>query len=147
MPRLTSRQKAFLHGPDQGVSPKWEPPSALSPCPLLPSALGPSFCSALLWCPAVSGMPQTENLLPRTAPCGPEWLAGSVASHSQTPTPGRVESEWLSSRVHPPRAPELWWDAGFLPLPLFPHAHCPAGPHAHTIIKQKGEAGERAQWL
>ena len=36
--------EAFLcssHGPDQGLSPLWEPHSAsLSPCPLLPSALG-----------------------------------------------------------------------------------------------------------
>ena len=42
--KKTSRQKAILcssHGPDQGLSPVWEPPSArLSPCSLLPSGLG-----------------------------------------------------------------------------------------------------------
>jgi hypothetical protein len=33
-----------------------------------------------------------------------------------------------------PRAPELWQDSGFLPLPLVPHAHCP------TKILQRHES-------
>ena len=56
-------------------------------------------------------MPETENLLPRTAPCPPLW-AGSVAFHSQTPTWGHVESVQQSSTSCPPRAPELWWNSG-----------------------------------
>jgi hypothetical protein len=31
-----------------------------------------------------------------------------------------------SSRVHLPRAQELWWNVGSLPLPFFPHTHSPA---------------------
>jgi hypothetical protein len=60
-----------------------------------------------------------ENLLPRTAPCPPPTELVSVASHSQTPTQGHEESMWQSFCVCLPRALELWWDAGFLPLPLF----------------------------
>ena len=60
-------------------------PLSLPSPPFRPGAL--ILFSALLW------MTQTETLLPRTAP-RLEWLAGSVASHSQTPTLGRVESEW-----------------------------------------------------
>ena len=86
----------------------------LSPCPLLPLApgltdraapRGPILFSALLRCPVVSGMPETENLLslasmrPRDLDLPlvhPLW-AGSIASHSQTPTQGRMESVQQSS--------------------------------------------------
>ena len=44
---------------------------------------------------------------------------GSVASHSQMPTQGCVESIRGSSHVYPPRAPELWPDVrSLLPVPL-----------------------------
>ena len=104
--------------------PRGNPPQhPLFPCPLLP--LSP-LSSALPWCPAVSGMPKTENLFPRTAPCPHPSKLGSMASHSQTPTQGHVKSEWQSFRICPHRAQEPWQDAGFFPLSLFPHAHCPA---------------------
>jgi hypothetical protein len=53
----------------------------------------------------------------------PSW--SPVASHSQKPTQSRVESLCQSSSIHLPRAPELWWDMGFLPL-IPPHIHFPA---------------------
>jgi hypothetical protein len=67
-----------------------------------PSLGSPILFSALPQCPVVSGMPETENLLPRTAPCPPPGRLGSVASHSQTPTPGCVEIVQQSSCVCPP---------------------------------------------
>ena len=51
---------------------------------------------------------------------------GSLASHSQTPTRGRMESMRHSSHVRLPRAPERWQDAGSFPLPSFSHTHGPA---------------------
>ena len=80
-------------------------------------------------------MPKTENLLslasmrPRDLGLSfvhplPSW--GSMASHSQTLTLGRVESVQQSSCISPPRAPELWLNLGFLSLPLFPHAWYPS---------------------
>ena len=89
--------------------------------------------SAFPRCPAVSGMLKTENLLSlasmrprdlRMPFVHPLW-AGSIASHSQTPTWGLMKSMQQSCHVIPTRSLELWEDSGFLPLPLFPHAHCP----------------------
>ena len=59
----------------------------LAPPPSLPSPpLGsgadratpgaPILFSGLLWCPAVSGMPETENLVPKSAPCTPPGELG-----------------------------------------------------------------------
>ena len=48
--------------------------------------------SALPRCPAVSGMPKTDNLLPRDASCPLTASWDSVASHNQTPTLGQVKS-------------------------------------------------------
>jgi hypothetical protein len=95
-PRLTSCGKAFLgssHGPDQG----------LSPCPFLPSALGlmsrprsPHLFSAPLWYPVWdAGRLRTCYLGLRLVHPRASW--DSVASHSQTPTQGHVESVWQSS--------------------------------------------------
>ena len=76
--------------------------------------------SALLWCPSVYGMPEAGNLVPRTAPCPPPSELGYMASHSQTPTRGRIESVRQSFHFCPPRAPELWWDSGFSPTLFIP---------------------------
>jgi hypothetical protein len=97
----------------------------LSLCPL-PVSLGPSaipgplFCSQLL-CHIQCGMPETETST-GGCPLSTPHHVGSVASHSQMPTWGHVEIVLQSSRVHPPRAPELWPDTAlFLPaLPLHP---------------------------
>jgi hypothetical protein len=40
-----------------------------------------------------------------------------------------MESVQQSSCICPTRAQELWWDAGSLPLPSFPHTHGPARQH------------------
>jgi hypothetical protein len=102
-----------------------------SPCPLLPSAPGmtelpPPICFQLFRSPfqqylgwerlrtCYLGLPLVHPLL-----C---W--DPVASCNQTPTQGRVIVR-QSSRICPLRAPELWWDMGFLLLSLFPHTHCP----------------------
>ena len=106
-------------------------------CPLLPSAPGlMSHPRALILVSAPPciqrRMQDPGNLVPRAAPCPPPAKLESVASHSQTPTRGRVESMRQTSRAHPPRAPELWRDEGS--LPSFPHTHGPAdgvsGPRA-----------------
>jgi hypothetical protein len=99
----------------------------LSPCPLLPSSPGlteptraPILFSGLPQYPLLSGMPETENLLLRIAPCPCLESWDSMASHSQTPTRGHVERGRQSFCFCLPRAPELWQDAGFLPLLFFP---------------------------
>lgn len=65
-------------------------------------------------------MPEAKNLVSRTAPCPPPAELGYMASYSQTPTRGGVESMLQSFHVYPPAQST----AGFLPLP-FPHTHCP----------------------
>ena len=117
----------------------WEPPSALFPLPSPPfgpgadeQPLGPSFCSQLLR-GIQSGMPEAGNLVPRTAPCSQPTQLGSVASHSQMPTWGLVESMRQSSRVHQPRPPELWWEAGSLPS-FPPHPWLHIGPPPSTEL-------------
>ena len=75
----------------------------------------------------MSGMPETEYLLSlasvRPSDLGLSLvyppLAGSVASHSQTPTQGRVVRVMQSSHIHLPRAPELWQDEGFFSHSLY----------------------------
>jgi hypothetical protein len=87
----------------------------------------------------MSGMPET-NLLS---------LASVRSSHLRLPLvhpPAREVrfSGFPQPVTHPglrgehaavlPRALELWWDLGFLPHPLFPHAHCPQLPY-YEIMK------------
>ena len=114
----------------------------LSPCPLLLSASGltepppgtPILFSALPRCPVVSGMPETENLLslasvrPRDLRLFPPHPPGTgVRGFPQPDThQGPHEECSVVPSVCPPRAPELWWDTGSLPLPSFPHTHSPA---------------------
>ena len=43
------------------------------------------------------------------------YHVGLVASHSQMPTWGHVESDQQSSHISLPSAPELWQDTGSLP--------------------------------
>ena len=105
----------------------------LSPCPLLSSA--PTLFSALPRCPAISEMPETESLL-SLAFVRPRDLGLTLV---QPPWAGVHGFPKLDTHLGPhgehaavlcvclPRAAELWWDAGFLPLSLFPHAHCPQG--------------------
>ena len=96
----------------------WEPTVLPSPCPLLPLAPGltelplrtPILFSALPRCPVESGMPKAENLVPRTVPGPPPTKLSSMASYSQTPTQGCVESMHQTFLVCPPRALELWQD-------------------------------------
>ena len=113
----------------------------LSSCPLLSSALGmtelPSWLplysqlfhsvQRCLGCPRLttsySDLSEAER--PRTVTCPPSGGQSSVASHSQTPTQELMESMLQSSHICLPKAPELWWDMGFLPLPLFSHGCCP----------------------
>ena len=155
---LTSCWKAFLRSSPRpvGAGTALHP---LSPCFSLPfsprddrAAPGaPILFSALPRCPAVSGMPETENLLslasarPRDLglplfhpPPPPPARWGSVASHSQTPTRGHVESMWQSSCFHLPRAGH-----GFSPTPFIPPHPLPrkgqhligAGLQVQSIIK------------
>jgi hypothetical protein len=49
-----------------------------------------------------------------------------------------VESVQQSSRVCPPRALELWQDAGFLPFPFSP---IPTAPHTHILKGGKYNRG------
>jgi hypothetical protein len=140
---LTSRQKTLLrssHEQNQGLLPVWEPSRPLPSLPSPPfgpwadwaAPRAPILFSALLRCPAVSGMPEAENLVPRTAPCPPPAELGPVASHSQTPTRVRVESVWQSFRVRPPRVPRG-----------FPHSLHSLGAHwpalAYYLFKEKTE--------
>ena len=90
--KKTSRQKAILYsspGPDQGLSPAWEP---LFLCPL-PISLGPIVSpwgpSSVLSSSAVSSMGcQRLRTWYRGLPLVHPQLCGSVASHSQMPTEG-----------------------------------------------------------
>jgi hypothetical protein len=143
---LTSCQKAFLcssQGLDQGLSSAWEPPSALS-LPALSSLWSLSWLScswgshfvlmfssvsSCVWDvqdfePVISGLCEAQR--PKTAPCPPpwaEWVAFHLGPH------GKRAAVFC---VCPPRAPELCWDSGFLPLPLFPHTYCPTSVHTHA---------------
>jgi hypothetical protein len=135
--RLTFCRKAILHSshrPDQGLLACVGTNKRPRPCPFLPSVLGSvlrgwaggghsvlSFsavsnvgCQRLgTWC---LGLSLVHHQL--------SW--DSMASHSQIPTQGLMESMRQSSCVCLPKAPELWWDMVSLPLPSFPHTHSPA---------------------
>jgi hypothetical protein len=123
----------------------------LSPNPLHSSAprltelpTGPTLCSQLFlgfqW---HVGWLRNENLLSLASvrsrdlrlplvlsPTPHPGELESMASHSQTPT-------WASWKacVTPPRlpaqSPEIWWDVGFFPFPLFPP--CPM-PYIYSLI-------------
>jgi hypothetical protein len=158
-PHLTSCQKAFLcssHRPDQGLSPLWEPPSALSPVLSFlqprswPSHQGLPVCSQLLH-GIQCGMPEAGNLVPRTVPCPPPTEMRSMASHSQTRTrvAWKACSSPPTSAICRPRASELWWDTGslpsspppwppYLPTPRFKEYHWEGGEGC-----QNGEMGGR----
>ena len=100
------------------------PASPLSPCPLILGLTEPPHGPCFqLFCGVQCEMPKTENLVPRTAPCPPPAELGFSGF---THTWGHVESMQQSSHDCPPRAPELWQEAGFLPLPSF------STPTAHT---------------
>jgi hypothetical protein len=107
----------------------WEPPSApFSPCSLLSSAPrdardspgAPHLFSAFLKCPAVSGIPESENLVPKTAPCPPPAELGSSGFPQPDTQPGPYGKHGAVFCICPLRALELWQDEGFLPLPLSP---------------------------
>jgi hypothetical protein len=69
--------------------------------------------------PVISGIHEAQRPRNATCPHTPTpagW--GSLASHSQTPTRGHVESLQQYSWVWPPRAPVLWRDSGCLLLRL-----------------------------
>jgi hypothetical protein len=76
-----------------------------------------------LWSQGCSPRAPGIRSCPLSIPC----LVGSVASHSQMPTRGRVESVRQSSCVCLPRTQELWPVSGSHPPP------CPPTPHStHT---------------
>jgi hypothetical protein len=125
--RLTSHQKAFLHSSHgtRDSHPCRNHPAHLSPCPLLP--LAPGLTSGPLGPPFVLSSSTVSSMgcqRPRTCYLGLLLVQLSwdfMASHSQTPTQGHVESMQQSFHVRLPRAPELWWETGFLPLHFPPH--------------------------
>ena len=84
--------------------------------------------SALLQCPAVSGMPEAENLVPGVAPCPPPTELGSVASHSQTPTWGRVES--VQQSFHTSACPEHQNSGRTQIFSHSPYSSTPTTPHS-----------------
>jgi hypothetical protein len=82
---------------NQGLSPSWEPSSALSPCYLLPSTPGlmspqPHPQASILFSAPphypVWDARESGNLVPMTAPCPPPAKSG----------------QWLHIARHPPRA-------------------------------------------
>ena len=100
--------------------------------------------SVLPWCPAASGVPKTENLL-SLASVRPRDLRlplvhppqAGVRGFSQPDThPGPRGKRAAVLHVRLPRAPELWRDAGFLPLPLFPHARCSTQQEKGNLTSQ-----------
>jgi hypothetical protein len=82
------------------------------------AALGPLFCSQLLHY-IQHGMPETEDLVLGAAPC-PQPTVWVQWLHTPDAHPGPHRKHLESSHVCPPRAPELWTDAGSLPPPSFP---------------------------
>ena len=80
-------------------------------------------------CPVVSGMPKTENLLPRAVPCPLLVKWDSVASHNQTQTVGQVkcvrQSPWSEYQEHQ-NAGRMWV---FSLSHYSPHALCPTHQH------------------
>ena len=105
--------------------------SALSPCPLIPSALEMTglpwapICSQLL-CGILLRMLEAGNLEPRTALVHHSQSKVSGFTQPDTHlTSGCMESLRQSFHICQPRALELWQDAGFLTLPL---SHGPTIP-------------------
>jgi hypothetical protein len=85
----------------------------------------PLLFSALPRCPAVSGMPETDNLVPKTAPCPPP--AELVSSHSQAPTHGPPTHVEIVRQSSASACPEHQ-NSGRMQVfshSLFPHTHCP----------------------
>jgi hypothetical protein len=107
-------------------------PGAYEPPPEPPFVLSASMVSSV-------GCWETENLLSRTAPCPPPGELGFRGFPQPDAHPGPRGKRMAVLRVHLPRAPELWQEAGFLPLPLFPHTHCPTAQE-EPQGEQEGEA-------
>jgi hypothetical protein len=92
----------------------------------------PILFSSLPRCPVASGMPETEKLISGLSQVQ-KPQAETVSTPQHTGFHGFLQPDtypgphWKlaeSSSVCPLRAPELWWDVGFLPLLLFPHTRC-----------------------
>jgi hypothetical protein len=81
----------------------------------------PHLFSAPLWHPAWDVGDQ--NLLSRTAPYSPPSKLGFRGFTQPDTHPGHIENMQQSFHVCLPKAPELWQDTGFLPLPLSPRTH------------------------
>jgi hypothetical protein len=137
---LTSNQKAILcssHRPDHGLSTAWEPSSAPSPHALssFPPRVPPRGPYSVLSSSAISsvgcwrlrtwyqGLPLVHHL-----PCVVSGLTQPDAY--QGPRGKRAQS----SRICPPRAPELWQDTGSFPPLSFPHSHSPTESLLYTVI-------------
>ena len=115
-----------------------------SQCPLFPCPLFPYLQGRVLpWGPysvlsssAISscGMPKTENLVLGDAPFPPLCHVGSVASHSQIPTQGQVESILQSSSICSarPEHQNSGWTQALCPTSLFPYTHAPPPPHTSS---------------
>jgi hypothetical protein len=152
---LTSHQKAFLcssHRLDQRLTPAWEPPSSPSPPDLssfpLWGQVSPWGRYSVLSSSAISSM-GCQRLrtwyggCPLSNPCH----VGSVASHRQMPTQGHVESIWQSSRIHLPRAQELWLDMGSLSLPTLPLHPQPSTQPPWTQVKPTASSNIETSWV
>jgi hypothetical protein len=141
-PCLTSCQEAFLccsHRPRLRTlifrlrTLDWvgttQCPLSLYPLPLSlgPSAaLGPLFCCQLLCC-MQHGMPETENLVPGTAPCPPPAVWGQWPNTARCP-PRAVWKVSSSSLVSiRPEHRNSGRTRALSPTPLFPYTHGPAG--------------------
>jgi hypothetical protein len=104
------------------------PPALSSLWPRADRAIprAPILFSTLPQCPMVSGMPETENLVPRTAPYPPAELGFSGFSQPDT-HPGPCEKHGAIIPCPHPHTPaqstRTLVGNGFLPLPLFPHTH------------------------
>jgi hypothetical protein len=101
----------------------------LSPCPLLPPALGlmsrPWSPRSVLSSSAVSCVGRWRlGTRCQDCPLSTTRRVGSVTSHSRRP-PGPRGKRVQSSCVCPPRALELWRESGSLLLLSFPHTHSP----------------------
>jgi hypothetical protein len=137
-PSLTSHQKAILcssHRPDQGLSPEWEPSSALSPSPLLLSSLGPSATPgpySVLCSFAVSSLGcRRPRIWYLGLPLVYHPLCGVSGFLQQTPTGGRVESV---NSPPPTTRPEHWISGGTRVL-----SHSPLSPTS-TALQRSGFA-------
>ena len=99
-------------------------------------------------------MPEAENLVPKTAPCPPPAKLGSSGFPQPDTHPGTCGKPVAVFCVHPPGAPELWRDTGFLPFSLFPHARCPTyacsfqvGTSSHAFLESQWRSWGATQVL